>query len=569
MKTENGFRRKLRYGSVSVGIVAVVIAASILINLLVSFLCFGNLWITDLTEHGLYTFSDGAEHLLGVTLESANERRSENDPVKVTITFCADRDMLLASDELRYAYYTALSMQKAFPDSIEVVDDVNVWTNPSEVDAYRANSYSSIYQSNVIVSSGSEFRVLTSNLFFQEGATIMDARSYCGERVLIRSIIAVTRAEMPIACLTVNHGEALATPEGKAEYSEFLRVVENAGFRVQDLDLSKEDIPADCRLIITFDPQKDFLSSFETADGSSELKKLETFLKDQRSFMVFTDADTPELYDLEEFLEEWGISYGRYEEKDEGGNVVASGSYEVLDGERAVDGTGKIFYAEYGKGGVAGSSLEDVRTAGGEPKVLFGNATGIFYSPTYQKNYQIADETKGITEPFEYGRYYRNGQERMIYDLFTAGERALCYAKANGAWLLDGEGTPVIVDTAGGYRLMTLTRQTEAVGEGTGWTNVYESSYVCAVGSVEFASNEVLASASYGNTDVLLSVLREIGKEIDPVGIESKYMALDTLGLYYDTSSDAAVATVLLMAIPAVACAVCGTVILIRRRTRA
>ena len=101
MKIGNGFRRKLRYGSVSVGIASVVIAVAILINALVTSLCSGNLWMIDLTSGEFYTLSDGAEHLLGLTLKSANEKRGEDSPVKVEIIFCADPDMLLANDEMR------------------------------------------------------------------------------------------------------------------------------------------------------------------------------------------------------------------------------------------------------------------------------------------------------------------------------------------------------------------------------------------------------------------------------------------------------------------------------------
>ena len=46
------------------------------------------------------------------------------------------------------------------------VRTTNVWSNPSSVDAYRTNSYSSIYQTNVIVASGSEFRATSGSARF-------------------------------------------------------------------------------------------------------------------------------------------------------------------------------------------------------------------------------------------------------------------------------------------------------------------------------------------------------------------------------------------------------------------
>ena len=113
MKIGNGFGQKLRHGSVSVGITALVLAAVILVNIAVSALCSGQRWFIDLTTEPLYTLSDAANSLLGSTIESANANRPADDPVEVDIIFCADPDMLYKHDLLRYVYYTALEMQMA------------------------------------------------------------------------------------------------------------------------------------------------------------------------------------------------------------------------------------------------------------------------------------------------------------------------------------------------------------------------------------------------------------------------------------------------------------------------
>ena len=59
---------------------------------------------------------------------------------------------------------TALGLQKQFPETIEV-SWRDVWSNPSSVDMYRSTSYSTIYPSNVIVASGTEFRVSSARTF--------------------------------------------------------------------------------------------------------------------------------------------------------------------------------------------------------------------------------------------------------------------------------------------------------------------------------------------------------------------------------------------------------------------
>ena len=98
MKIGNGFGRKLRHGSASIGITALVIAAVILLNVAFGALCSGQLWFIDLTPLAkkapstLYTLSPVAEKMLGDTIASANSTRPTDDPVKVDIIFCADPD---------------------------------------------------------------------------------------------------------------------------------------------------------------------------------------------------------------------------------------------------------------------------------------------------------------------------------------------------------------------------------------------------------------------------------------------------------------------------------------------
>ena len=514
----------------------------------------------------MYTLSDDGKRLLNLTMDSANEnraKRGEEGKAEVEIIFCADPDMLVANNDMRYIYYTALCMQKECPDFVKV-STTNVWTNPSSVDDYRANSYSSIYQNNIIVTSGTEFRVLTTKLFYDAGKTYLDPTLFSGERMLMRSIIAVTRVESPVCALTTGHGEVFETEEGRKEYSEFIKVLENAGYEVRLIDLKTQDIPDECRLIVCFDPQKDFATGYATGEVS-EIRKLDDFLQDAKSFMIFTDADTPELYNLEEFLEEWGIAYNRYETTDENGKNVTDGTTQVIDTEHAVDHTGKYFYAQYPIGGLGDSALGDLKTLGGSPKILFGNASSI--SSTYTPQYELADEEEGL-EAYSFGHYYRNGIERMIFDVFVSGESSISYAKKNGEILLDQNNEMVYDDTLGNYKVMTLSRQVHRVSEGMGFTQVDQSSFVCAIASTEFASNAVLNSGSYGNTDVLLSILREVGVELEPVGLDYKVMQNPTMDPTYYTSAGNTTWTAFLVAIPMAACLLTGVIVLVRRKTR-
>lgn len=566
-------KQKLGYGAKSAALIAVVLLGVILLNVGMTALSGGLLWYGDLTADDIYTLSDVAVTRLTETFDKVNQERQEKEQenVKVDIIFCADPDMLKGNTQMRYIYYTALNLQKEFPDTIEV-STVDVWSNPSAVDAYRSNSYSSIYQSNIIISSGSEFRLTTAKTYFTyntDAAADEEPWAYNGEKKFVQFITAVTKAEAPVCGITYNHGEPFApdAPREEQKYAELLNIIENAGYEIQFLDLEKEEIPADCRLLLTFDPQTDFKTAKQSETNVSELKKVNEFLANAYSFMVFVDADTPVLPNLEEVLEVWGIQFDRYEQDDQ-----VLGNYQIVS-DSSLDSLGLSVIGTYETEGMGGSITENMQDVGGSPKVVFGNAIPITYSDSYEQTFVLADEENG-TGAFSYGHYYRNNHSRAMYDLFRAGGVSYAQAIKDGVVLTDENGDP-IRDTYGNYKLMTITSENRTIGEGKGYTTVNEASYVVAVSSTEFASNEVLGSNAYGNTDLLLETLRAIGKEVVPVGMDFKTMYVDEMtqaststGEEYYTEKGNITWTVVLTLLPAVCFTVVGVVVLVKRKVR-
>lgn len=564
MKIGNRFESKLGHRSLSVAITVGVIAVVLLLNVAVSALCLGQRWYMDLTPDALYTLTDDAHRLLGEAIDSANATRPKDAPVEVDIVFCADPDVLCKNDMMRYVYYTALDMQKAYPDTIKV-STRDVWSNPSSVDEFRASAHSSIYATNVIVASGTEFRVYNIKSFFIRDSSMNDEIwAYDGEKTFIKGITAVTRAEAPICAVTINHGEPFATEAGRAEYSEFLSVLESAGYEVQFLNLAEEEIPENCRLIVTMDPQTDFLTDFYGGDVD-ELDKLDAFLQKAYSFMVFVDADTPKLSVLEEYLEMWGISLERTSVDNTRYN------YLIADPGNKVDMEGFSMVGQYEEGGLGGILTESMRENGGAPKVLFQNAISIAYAQSYELSYQLADSESGMPS-YTFGSYYKNGNSRLIFDVFHTGETALAYAKdpLTGALLTeDGEAWVEAFDPRDPFRLMTVTRQMVTVSEGREGTNEYLNSYVCAVGSTEFAKNAVLSSNAYGNADVLLETLRVIGREVELVGLPIKPFYKPAMNAnYYNIETAPTRWTVVLVLLPAIGFLCSGCWVLVRRRLR-
>ena len=96
--------RRFRYGSMSVLITALVIAAVIIFNVIFSALASKFLWYIDLTREGIYTLSDNCIELIEDTFETVEKRRAEegvDGPLKVKIKFCDLEDNIMENTTQR------------------------------------------------------------------------------------------------------------------------------------------------------------------------------------------------------------------------------------------------------------------------------------------------------------------------------------------------------------------------------------------------------------------------------------------------------------------------------------
>lgn len=545
---------KLTKKTVFYAVTILVIAGVLLCNVGFHALATKGLWFIDFAiprytsmEGTLYTVSDSCIDLLTKnlpsTVDAINAQRAENgeDALKVEIIFCTDPDVLNDNQYSRYIHYTALGLQKEFPDYIDV-QYVNIVKNPSAVQKFKATSATNIYSSNVIVSFGTEYRVFTvDSLFTANDSTSTDYWAYNGEKKLTSGILAVTRAESPIACLTINHGEQI---EGQ---TEFLRLIEAAGYEIRTLDLEHEEIPENCRLIITYAPQTDFFG--DAADDHDEIDKLDAFLDKAYSFLYVCDPDTPSLPNLEEYLEFWGITVASKTD-----SAGMSENYLLQDNEFNVDGEGYALIATYETLGKGASFTSDLRAAGYPPTVIFNQATAIKPAENYKPSYVLEDETTG-TEAYMYYSYRSNGITRTMHNVFTAP------ATANGT--VGG----AIYEPAGQYPfgIMTLTVENRTTQE-TNYSVAQEPSYVCCIASTEFLSDTVLASDAYGNADVVLGTLRAMGREVIPVNLEFKaFMVYDIAEAVTATNNPMPI-TIALAIIPALICFGVGIYKNVRRK---
>jgi len=549
---------------VGVAVTVAVIAAVLALNVLFSFVADRFMWQVDSTvtkytsrpEVSMYTpteeFMEVVRDYAIPMVREMNARREANgeEPITINVKFCSERDKVYAVDKLRLVQYTALALQKEFPDAVKV-EYLNIEKNPSQVQKYKATSSSNIYAHQIIFEFGTEYRVCSYDYFYLKNDA-GEQWAYNGEQKIASLLMALTRAESPIAAFITNHGEAM-------ESCESLRnLVHRAGFDVVTIDLSRDEIPADCRLLISYDPKADFLGlgnpAFVEGD-QSEIDKLDKFLDKAYSFMLFVDADTPELPVLEEYMEEWGITVGRAENAEgELDNLL------IRDQQSKLDKDGYIPMAEYVTAGGGASITEDMRKVAYPAKVVFPNAVAITMSDSYKKTHVVPDDTNGVTEAYTYGSYYRNGVSRYFHDVFKTSSSAAVEAF--------GKQYQVATDL-NRFNFMTLSIESRTVME-TNYLSTQEPSYVAVFGSTAFASDTVLDSAAYGNADVLTATLRHMGREVMPADLEFKAFKIfevDTDVQPVNLGTEV-LNTALMTLLPIALCTIIGVVIGVKRKYR-
>ena len=217
--------KKFRYGSVSVALTVVIIAAVILFNAIFTALSEKFVWYLDMTSDEIYTLSDEAKALLDqvfykteenaegetvlVTDENGkrvprkyvNAETGEEKDIEVTIIFCSPRDQMEENTTQRYVLYTVLEMAKEYENiKIKFVDYL---TNPSAVSGYKESSGQSISSYSVIVTSGTQSRVYALSALFTTDSSTETVVGYNGEQRLVSAIHAVTQVQTP--CL-LHHG---------------------------------------------------------------------------------------------------------------------------------------------------------------------------------------------------------------------------------------------------------------------------------------------------------------------------------------------------------------------------
>ena len=207
MKLKNKQRGSKRDKILSIVTVASIILVLVL-NLLITHVGHAGSFYVDITSEGLYSLTDAMKR------ECDFIDKLDTDDRCVKITFCADPDTLMASEITRVTYFMALKLAARY-DNLEV-ETVNAEYNPTALAQYKSTSLKTINQSDVIVSYGERYRIVSANRFWvTSGGNLW---SYNGEYRMATLIKSVTSVNRPVAYFVTGHGEThydAANPESE------------------------------------------------------------------------------------------------------------------------------------------------------------------------------------------------------------------------------------------------------------------------------------------------------------------------------------------------------------------
>ncbi len=445
-------------------ITLLAIVVLLALNLLMTKLGEQKTVMVDLTDEGLYTLTD---------LMKQECSYIEGLEGEVKVTFCSDPDTLLSNQVTRVAYFMALQMQKCFKNF--TVETVNVTYNPTAVSQYKSTSMSQILPSDIIVSYGTRYRIVSANYFWISRST-GELIAFNGEYKLANLIKSVTTVNRPKAYFTVGHGETyydVNDPENAQglKAAALYDMLSDRGLEALPLDLTSVDrVPEDCVLLIINNPTSDFkvdtdrLGEFGYA---SECEKIDRYIIDnQGAVMVAKDYATT-LPNLEEFLYEWGFEFSDSlltDEKSHVENAERTFTDLVTHYDSDPDSYGQAIYGDF-------ASLSSA------PSVVVGNSGYIKCS---------YGDAESINEPGTYA------VARNFAPFLYSSDEARAYNKGD----MDEYN---ILEAVGRQYIAGVTSRIEINSE----TGEYKYSYVFCANSGDFFSNETLGNPSFANYEVM------------------------------------------------------------------
>ena len=493
---------------------AALLSGSALTALILSVVAALNVVLFILVDSlGLYLYSEQKDDLTLSGSTDALFADAIDKGEKVKISFCNTEDVVSEHSTGKFVYETAKYFEERYPGFIEL-EFINIITHKnSKGETVPISKYTKdmkgnetpIYKTSVIFESKNGYKVLTDTY---------STAGYAGFFTLDSSGNATSyngeeiMAAMISWVLHTEHKTAYFTKHHGEEVDVSMSdLLTAAGYYVDVIDLRRTEVPSDAALLVISNPSGDFERAAEGSGIRSEIERLKTYLDKGGNILVTLDPYVKTLPTLENFLLEYGIGFSVSEGA--GGKLVRN---MIKDPRAAITTDGFTLVTD------------------------------------------LSEESVGVKM-----------KERI--DSFTDGDVIL---REVSALELSGNAKPLLVSSSASV----LEAGGKTVSEKGSFTaaayNVFAAeqgtSSVIVVPSIYLAVSDSLVTNGYSNKEFLFSLFEVVyGQEGLPYGCKTVLYNTNTLENLTMGTAKAYLAVAMLLPIGV---AVCGAVVLIRRKNR-
>ena len=334
-KATRGTGKKIKYGSMSMGIVIVVIAIVVLLNLMCGLVVKRYPVKLDLTGDNRYDLSE----------ESIDALKNLEKDVDIVVT-CPESDFEGLSNSYRSMYYQYYGMNVEFPYTIipELLDKygmyaesgkgsvnvkyVDINKDPDVIAKYKANYSGDISSQSILLACGDRVKVIS-----QEEVIGMVSPSkastqnniqmvFSGESTLTSAIMSVADSK-PIRAAIVSslNGSSVVDQIGGSIAYSTEQFLNKNGYDCTEIDIATEELGDNYDMLVLCCPAYDFSEDI--------IEKMTDFLYNDGNYekdMIYVPSlDALNLPNITEFLADWKIEIDESYIKDDKNSVAISG----------------------------------------------------------------------------------------------------------------------------------------------------------------------------------------------------------------------------------------------------
>lgn len=332
---KRGTGKKIKYGSMSLGIVVVVIAIVVLLNLMCGLVVKRYPVKLDLTSDKRYDLSD----------ESIDALKSLEKDVDIVVT-CPENDFEGLSNQYKAMIYQSYGMNVEFPYTIipEMLEKYSMYAgsgkgsvnvkyvdinkDPDVIAKYKANYSGEITAQSMIFACGDRVKVIPQNeVIGMIAPSKASAQStnlqmvFGGESTITSAIMSVADSKpIKVAVVSKMNGSVVVDQIGANMAYSTEQFLNKNGYDCTEVDIAADEL-GDYDMIVLCCPAFDFSDDI--------ISKMTDFLyndgKYEKDMIYIPSLDALNLPNITEFLADWKIQIDENYIKDDKNSVAISG----------------------------------------------------------------------------------------------------------------------------------------------------------------------------------------------------------------------------------------------------